>query len=98
VKVNPLATWTDDDVAYYLKAERTRGASALGSGLRVDRLRRGDDQAGRRRVTGVRVVGSARQRGVRPARGLTSTKKTAFAVRWTSMFVRSVKELVRCCY
>ena len=45
VKVNPLATWTDDDVAYYLKVERTPRAPAVGSGLRVDRLRRGDDQA-----------------------------------------------------
>jgi len=39
VKVNPLATWTDDDVAYYCRHTTCR-APTVGAGLRVDRVRR----------------------------------------------------------
>ena len=47
VKINPLATWTDDDIAGYAADHESPRAPARVQGLSLDRLRAHDTAGGR---------------------------------------------------
>ena len=68
VKVNPLATWTEDDIASYLVRPRPPRAPAHRSGIPLHRVRADDASGGRRRGRPCRSLGGCRQVRVRPAR------------------------------
>ena len=59
VKVNPLAPWTDDDIAAYKQRPRPARAPARRAGLPVDRVLAVHPARGRRAKTRVRVAGPA---------------------------------------
>ena len=68
MKVNPLATWTDDDIASYLADHDLPVHPLIAAGLPLHRLRADDPPGGRRRGRPRRPLGRSRQVRVRPAR------------------------------
>ncbi len=64
----PLATWTDDDIAYVSRRPRPAGAPALVAGLPLDRVRADDPPGGGGRGRARRALVGSRQDRVRPAR------------------------------
>ena len=68
VKVNPLATWTDDDVASYLVDHDLPVHPLVSKGYLLDRLRADDPAGGRGRGPACRAVVGDRQDRVRAAR------------------------------
>ena len=68
VKVNPLVTWTDDDIASYLADHELPRAPAGAAGLPLHRVRPDDPPGRRRGGSPRRPLGRSRQVRVRPAR------------------------------
>ena len=68
MKVNPLATWTDDDVDGYIDDHDLPVNPLLRPGLPVDRLLAVHPAGRRRRRPRVGPLGRPRQDGVRPPR------------------------------
>ena len=68
VKINPLATWTEQDVAGYARRPRHPRASAAVPGLPLDRLRADHPPGGRRRGPARRPLVRLGQGRVRAAR------------------------------
>ena len=62
VKVNPLATWTDDDIAYYLRDRGLPEHPLWARGYGVDRLRAGHAARSRRARPAARAAGRTRTR------------------------------------
>ena len=80
MKVNPLAPWTDDDIAVVQARPRAARAPARVAGLPVDRLLAVHPSGARRRRPACRPLGRARQGRVRPprlARALNHTTSKA---------------------
>ena len=97
VKVNPLATWSDDDVAYYLTQSRPARASTLGAGLRVYRVRGDDAEAPGAGGSTLGSLGRPRQGRVRSPRGLDIHQKTSrYDSKFVAMSLRRLTEPVGC--
>ena len=74
VKVNPLATWSDDDVAYYLASNALPEHPLWAQGYASIGCAAVTGEARGARGPSIGPLGRRRQGGVRAPRGLTSTK------------------------
>ena len=68
VKVNPLATWTEDDISSYLSDHDLPVHPLTSARVPLHRVRTDDASGGRRRGRPCRSLGRCRQVRVRPAR------------------------------